>query len=99
MHTQIGLGMDAYERLFKAVSQEIRQIRFALQSAEAKEKERVWTRNQPLGEIDESRLVDLAAGERNVFKRRALPDLSFGNFFQRHPKRIRFVMDCSRSMR
>jgi hypothetical protein len=39
---------------------------------EAKEKERQWLKNQQTGDLDDTRLVDGATGERNVYKRRGV---------------------------
>ena len=56
------------------------------QGLEAKEKERVWVRNQNAGELDDTKLVDGATGERNIFKKRGNNNPMFGNV-QMHPKR------------
>ena len=56
------------------------------QGLEAKEKERVWVRNQNAGELDDTKLVDGATGERNIFKKRGNNNPMFGNI-QSHPKR------------
>lgn len=56
------------------------------QGLEAKEKERVWVRNQNAGELDDTKLVDGATGERNIFKKRGNNNPMFGNI-QTHPKR------------
>lgn len=68
-----------------------------LESLEAKEQERTWVRNQNAGELDDTRLVDGATGERNIFKKRGTNKPMFGAI-QKNPKRLRFVMDCSSSM-
>ena len=86
-----------YERLYKIVSKQITQLRVVLEGLEAKEKERVWVRNQNAGELDDTRLVDGATGERNIFKKRGNNNPLFGNI-QKNPKRLRFVMDVSSSM-
>ena len=57
------------------------------QGLEAKEKERVWVRNQNAGELDDTKLVDGATGERNIFKKRGNNNPMFGNV-QTHPKRV-----------
>lgn len=68
-----------------------------MQEAEAKEKERTWLKNQLQGELDDAKLVDGATGERNIFKRRGIPDPLFSGV-QKLPKRMLFVMDVSKSM-
>ena len=37
-----------------------------LESAEAKEKERVWVKGRTTGEFDDARLIDGVCGEQNV---------------------------------
>jgi len=54
-------------------------------------------KNQMNGELDDDRLVDEAAGEKNVYKLRGVYDPLFGGI-QKKPKRLRFVMDVSCSM-
>jgi hypothetical protein len=75
-----------YERLYKIVSQQIGQLRVVLESIEAKEHERTWIRNQSSGDLDDTRLVDGATGERNVYKRRGINKPMFGSV-QKQPKR------------
>ena len=43
-----------------------------LQAVEATERERVWLRGKTSGEMDDSRLVDLAIGDKNVYKKRGV---------------------------
>jgi len=63
---------------------------------EAKKKERSWLRGVVSGsELDDSRIVDAAAGEKAVYKRVGTPE---GKNVLTKPKRIRFVFDCSGSM-
>lgn len=93
-----GISSSLYEKLFQVVSTEISQLRMVLESVEAKERERVWMKNQSQGELDDNRLVDGATGEKSIFKRRANEDPMFGSHIQKKPKRLRFVMDVSSSM-
>jgi hypothetical protein len=79
------------------LARQVRQLRVILDSAEAKEKEREWLRNQVDGELDESRLAEGVAGERAVYRRRGKPDMPFG-LHQRLPKRLEFCLDVSSSM-
>ena len=61
-------------------------------------KERRWITGQSEGDLDETRLVDALAGERNVYKRKGKKEQSknlqnsSGNFY------MRFVLDASASM-
>eukprot|EP00750_Incisomonas_marina_P002131 INCI12099.1.p1 GENE.INCI12099.1~~INCI12099.1.p1 ORF type:complete len:1134 (+),score=176.80 INCI12099.1:76-3402(+) len=90
------LEVATYDEIYESVEPLISQLRVVLQSVEAKEKERVWLRNKTSGEMDDSRLVDLAIGEKNVFKQRGIRDESV--LRQRLPKRLSFVVDVSGSM-
>jgi len=67
-----------------------------LQSLEAKQREREWLRRREDGELDDRRLVEGITGERDVYKRRGVPDDAHRR--QQRPKRIRFLFDCSMSM-
>lgn len=62
---------EQYQRLLAPVEEQVQQIRALLQSREGRASERVWLPRQSHGELDEARLVDGVAGERNVYKRRA----------------------------
>lgn len=88
---------DEYLELYKQVESEISQLRVVLESAEAREKERIWLKGKTSGELDDGRLVDGVIGERNVYKKRGATDQLFG-MVQRKPKRLSFVVDVSSSM-
>lgn len=85
-----------YDELFKVVEKEIMQLRVILQSIEARERERTWLRGKVVGEFDDNKIVDLAIGEKNVFKRRGQREDH--SFLQSMPKRLSFVVDVSGSM-
>jgi hypothetical protein len=51
----------------------------------------------PQGELDDMKLVDGAAGERAIYRRRGKPEQQHG-LVQRVPKRLVFCLDCSASM-
>lgn len=54
-------------------------LRVILEGLEGKRREREWVRHRSEGDIDEVKLVEAAAGENNVFKRRMSPqDFSRG---------------------
>ena len=76
---------------------EIQQLKVVLAAAKAKERERVWLRNQMQGELEETRLVDGIAGDANIFKRRGKAANMFGGP-QMEPKRLSFVVGVSSSM-
>ena len=88
--------LSVYDELYATVENEITQLRVVLQAVEAKEKERVWLRGKTSGEMDDTRLVDLAIGEKNVYKKRGQKEES--RLVQRLPKRLSFVVDVSGSM-
>ena len=96
-NNSVGLDENVYKKLYEAVASEILQLRLILESAEARERERVWIKNQTQGELDDNRLIDGATGEKTIFKKRGNEDFLFGGI-QKKPKRIRFVMDVSASM-
>ena len=53
-----------YEGLVVPIKGDIGNLRNGLMSVEGKKKERTWLRNQKVGELDDSKLVDGVAGER-----------------------------------
>ena len=85
-----------YDELKSTVESEIGQLRTVLQAVEAKEKEKAWLHGKTVGELDDTRLVSLAVGEKNVYNRRGLRDQAM--LSQRLPKRLSFVVDVSGSM-
>lgn len=91
------LGTVSYDKAVAAVVRQIRELRFIFEQQEAKDKEREWLPNQSQGELDDSRLVDGASGEKLIYRRRAEPDLPIG-YQQKKPKAISFVVDVSASM-
>eukprot|EP00930_Biecheleria_cincta_P096896 TRINITY_DN88669_c0_g1_i1.p1 TRINITY_DN88669_c0_g1~~TRINITY_DN88669_c0_g1_i1.p1 ORF type:complete len:1490 (+),score=245.98 TRINITY_DN88669_c0_g1_i1:43-4470(+) len=95
------LGMSAFDEqeyaAFRAaVAPQIDAMRIILQSHEAKERERMWLKQQTHGELDDTRIVDGIVGARNIYTRRGEAD-SLGQE-QSLPKRIKFVLDVSGSM-
>ena len=87
-----------WQLLLKAVEAPVGRMRVALASRGAKERERVWQRQQTSGELDDGRIVDGVAGERNVYKKRSPEDDSAAGSRARLPKRVKFVLDVSGSM-
>ena len=88
---------DAYENYFVRVEQQVSQLQSVLENVRARSKERTWLRHETHGELDDAKIVDGAAGERNVYKRRGSENPSSGTP-QRKPKQLRFVFDVSGSM-
>ena len=90
------LDIAKYDELFRTVEKEVTQLRVILQAVEAKEKERTWLRGKTIGELDDSKIVDFAIGEKNVFKHRGQREDP--SVAQALPKRLSFVVDVSGSM-
>ncbi|ORZ15094.1 AAA domain-domain-containing protein [Absidia repens] len=64
------------------------ELRVVLEGVEAKNKERVWLKNQT---------IEGLTGERSIYKRRGDDDPEIGLFHDK-PKRMNFVFDLSASM-
>ena len=62
------------------------------------ERERVWQKQRTTGELDDARIVDGVAGDRNIYRRRAADDSAAAAVRARKPKRMKFVLDVSGSM-
>jgi von Willebrand factor A domain-containing protein 8 len=63
---------EKYERMRQRVLLQIQQLRVHLKDVKKQKEERVWLKRQSTGELDEARLVDALAGEKDVFRRRGL---------------------------
>ncbi|XP_030605343.1 von Willebrand factor A domain-containing protein 8-like [Archocentrus centrarchus] len=59
-----------YERFSSAVRRQVQSLRIILDSLQAKGKERQWLKNQALGELDDTEIIDGLTGEKAVYKRR-----------------------------
>ena len=90
-------SVETYERMRAACDSHVQQLRVVFESAEARERERAWLRLKQSGELDETRLVDAAVGERQVFKQRGKPPVRLGSH-QAKPKVLSFLLDASASM-
>ncbi|CAG8761392.1 28364_t:CDS:10, partial [Racocetra persica] len=94
---QINMTQEDFElyRSYKAnVQREIRELHVILESIEAKEKERVWLKNQSSGDVDDMKLIEGLTGDINIYKRRGENEPESG-FYQARPKKIYFVFDLS----
>jgi hypothetical protein len=81
--------MEVYARYMTNVQREIREMRVTLEAVEAKNKERVWLKNQISGDVDDTKLIEGITGERSIYKRRGETD-ELG-LFQQKPKRMIFA--------
>ncbi|CAM0142536.1 unnamed protein product [Umbelopsis sp. WA50703] len=79
------------------VRREVRELRVILESIEAKNKERVWLKNQTSGDLDDTKIIEGLTGEHNIYKKRGDDDPEIG-LFQEKPKKMNFVFDLSASM-
>ncbi|CAE7221629.1 Vwa8 [Symbiodinium sp. CCMP2592] len=89
---------EAYAALRGQVATQIQEMKVCLESQAARQHERQWLKNQTMGELDESRLVDGITGCKTVYMRRGDPEGQMFGKSQQHPKRLTFVMDISGSM-
>ncbi|CAG8455940.1 70_t:CDS:10, partial [Scutellospora calospora] len=97
---QINMTQEDFElyRSYKAnVQREIRELHVILESIEAKDKERIWLKNQSSGDVDDTKLIEGLTGDVNIYRRRGENDPENG-FYQALPKRMYFVFDLSASM-
>ncbi|KAG0215924.1 von Willebrand factor A domain-containing protein 8 [Mortierella sp. GBA30] len=85
-----------YMGYMENVQREIRELRVILESIEAKNKERVWLKNQSSGDLDDTKLIEGLTGDHNIYKLRGDQDPEMG--FQQKPKKMYFVFDLSASM-
>ncbi|XP_076841646.1 von Willebrand factor A domain-containing protein 8 isoform X2 [Brachyhypopomus gauderio] len=88
---------DTYERFSSAVRPQVQSLRIILDSLQAKGKERQWLKNQALGELDDTKIIDGLTGEKAIYKRREELNLEPGSP-QQKPKRLRLLADISGSM-
>lgn len=86
---------NTFSRYKKKVEREIRELRAILETVEAKNKERIWKKNQVSGDIDDDKLVEGLSGERAIYRLRGEND---DELFQTNPKRMFFAFDLSASM-
>lgn len=86
-----------YSNLRSRVEEQITQLKSHLRELKKRSEERVWMKKQSSGELDENRLVDALAGERDVFKRRGNPS-NVSNPVANEKINIKLLVDISASM-
>ncbi|KAL7537710.1 hypothetical protein ACHAXR_008021, partial [Thalassiosira sp. AJA248-18] len=91
------LDYQRYNRIRTQVEEQITQLKSHLKDLKKRSEERVWLKNQTTGELDESRIVDAVAGEKNIFRRRGNPDANTDSLHS-HPVTIKLIVDISTSM-
>jgi len=94
------LDWERYDNLRQRVEAQIQQLQVHLKDIKRRKEERVWLRRQTTGELDDSRIVDALAGEKDVFKRRGVAEESSVDSFNEgeEPMSITLVVDVSASM-
>jgi von Willebrand factor A domain-containing protein 8 len=93
------LDWERYNHLHQQVDVQIQQLQVAMKDIKRRKQERVWLKRQSTGELDDSRLVDALAGEKDVFKRRGKATENNPNSAQgTEPMAIKLVVDVSASM-
>lgn len=65
---------STYAGMLDCIAPHVASLKAQLGAARDRKRERTWLRRRSDGELDDDRLVDGAAGERLVFKRRGRPD-------------------------
>ncbi|KAJ3333377.1 hypothetical protein HDU76_008821, partial [Blyttiomyces sp. JEL0837] len=88
---------ELYGDISERVRGDVQRLRVALEGVRAKERERVWLKNQVEGELDDAKLIEGVIGETSIYKVRGEETPEFG-LVQKKPKRIKFVFDVSGSM-
>uniref|UniRef100_A0A8C5PQG7 von Willebrand factor A domain-containing protein 8 n=1 Tax=Leptobrachium leishanense TaxID=445787 RepID=A0A8C5PQG7_9ANUR len=86
-----------YERFSNSVRRQVQSLRVILDSLQAKGKERQWLKNQAIGELDDTKIIDGLTGEKSIYKRRGEKEPELGSP-QQKPKRLRLLVDVSGSM-
>ncbi|KAI8617008.1 AAA domain-containing protein [Chytriomyces sp. MP71] len=86
--------MQSFSHYRQNIVREIRELRAIIEATEAKNKERVWLRNQSTGDVDDTKLVEGVTGERAIYKRRGEDESTF----QHKPKKMFVTFDLSASM-
>lgn len=93
------LDWERYDSLRQRVDVQIQQLQVHLKDIKRRKEERVWLRRQSTGELDDSRIVDAIAGERDVFKRRGMAEEAPNRTFEEDESMfITLVVDVSASM-
>ena len=93
------LDWERYDSLRQRVDVQIQQLQVHLKDIKRRKEERVWLRRQSTGELDDSRIVDAIAGERDVFKRRGVAEEAPNRTFDEDESMfITLVVDVSASM-
>ncbi|KAG0177699.1 von Willebrand factor A domain-containing protein 8 [Apophysomyces sp. BC1021] len=88
---------QTYQKYMDNIRREVRELRVILESVEAKNKERVWLKNQSSGDLDDAKIIEGLTGEKAIYKKRGEDDPEIG-LFQEKPKQMSFIFDLSASM-
>ncbi|XP_029645766.1 von Willebrand factor A domain-containing protein 8 [Octopus sinensis] len=88
---------ETYDSFAQSVRRQVQSLRVILDTLQAKGKERQWLKQQPQGDLDETKLIEGIAGEKAIYKRRGEQEPELGAPMEL-PKRLRLVVDVSGSM-
>ncbi|XP_028966962.1 von Willebrand factor A domain-containing protein 8 [Galendromus occidentalis] len=88
---------NTYRSYLDSVKNSVQALRVVLEGLEGNKQEREWVRHRAEGDVDETKLVEAAAGEKNIFKRRMVPEHK-NRGRQEKPKRLVLLVDVSGSM-
>lgn len=59
---------EAYQELAKHVGKQVRVLRSIIDSLEQRKHERQWAKHQTSGDLDDAKLIDGMAGEKNIYR-------------------------------
>ncbi|CAD5229391.1 unnamed protein product [Bursaphelenchus okinawaensis] len=86
-----------YDALHAKIEKEVNSLRNVIESLEAREKERQWAKNQTVGDLDDAKLIEGIAGEKNIYRKRVEQVPEPGTVITK-PKRVQLLVDVSGSM-
>ncbi|CAD5234405.1 unnamed protein product [Bursaphelenchus xylophilus] len=88
---------EEYQKIHSKISKQVNSLRNVIESLEAREKERQWSKNQTAGDLDDGKLIEGIAGEKNIYRRR-VEQIREPGTVQTKPKRLQLLVDVSGSM-
>ncbi|XP_032588947.1 von Willebrand factor A domain-containing protein 8 isoform X2 [Drosophila mojavensis] len=91
------LDYSLYAQFSKANQKQVQQLRSILEAMQTKDNERQWQKYQCHGDVDDTRLIEGIAGEKNIYRRR-IDANPWSNNIHEKPNRLKLVVDVSGSM-
>ncbi|ALC48679.1 c12.2 [Drosophila busckii] len=86
-----------YAQFSEPNRKQVQQLKAILEAMQTKSKERQWQKYQTHGELDDTRLIEGIAGDKNIYRRRAEAN-PWADHMQEKPNRLKLVVDVSGSM-